>query len=164
MLGKLCRWLRILGFDCEYAGKDAEDEEVLRKAINSNRILLTRDEELARKARDYCKAFLVKSNNLENQFAEVAAEFALELKPLSKRSLCPACGGEIKRVSKQTVKNHVFPRVFKRHREFWQCTACGKIYWKGTHWREIKATAARIKRLVSRKKPRHQLIKPTSST
>lgn len=151
MLGKLCRWLRIFGFDCEYAGEGADDDAVLRKAIKSGRILLTRDEELARRAGDYCKSFLVKSNNLENQFAEVAKRFKLRIKPLARRTICPACGGEMKRVAKAGVRDRVFPRVFERHREFWECGDCGKIYWKGTHWREIKSTAARIRRLAARK-------------
>ncbi|HIH20450.1 TPA: hypothetical protein HA244_04245 [Candidatus Micrarchaeota archaeon] len=62
MLGKLTRWLRLLGQKTFYE-RDADDELVLKKAIKEKAVLLTRDRELAGKARDYAHVILFKTND-----------------------------------------------------------------------------------------------------
>src|ERR1051325_9467164 len=42
MVGKLARWLRLLGFDVLYSNR-CDDDEIVRRAAAENRTLLTRD-------------------------------------------------------------------------------------------------------------------------
>lgn len=151
MLGKLCRWLRILGFKSVSASDVAEgknksgvakaaeidDEVLLRECLKLDAVLLTRDEELYQKARNYVKTALIESNFLEEQAAFVIRKFGLTFPKRPREKYCPACGSAVKRIRKRLVKDKVFPRVFERQKFFWQCSACGSLYWKGTHWEKI---------------------------
>lgn len=133
----MCRWLRLLGFKTHYAGVCAGDDEVIKSAISKRAVLLTRDEELARKARDYCPCLLVHSNDLHSQLKEVMLGLNLELPKTAPNDYCPECGGNLKRVPKSRVKERVWPRVYSRNEEFKECNACGKLYWPGSHLREM---------------------------
>jgi len=63
MLGKLTRWLRMLGLDVEYTGS-MDDKELIQEAKKENRILLTRDVELYRQAvAKGAEAFLIENPN-----------------------------------------------------------------------------------------------------
>ncbi|MEW5955355.1 MAG: Mut7-C RNAse domain-containing protein [Candidatus Micrarchaeota archaeon] len=146
MLRRLCRWLRILGYSCDYASPEKSDDEVIRWASGDKLVLLTRDEELAQKARDYCKTLLLRSNYFQQQAKEVFRSLRLAPSKFPSRTICPECNGLLRKTSKAEVEGKVWPYVFKRRRDFWECTGCGKIYWKGSHWRGIKKTVERIRR------------------
>lgn len=150
MLGRLTRWLRLVGLKVVYVTEEGvtEDDEVIKLASRKNAILLTRDEELARKARDYCRTRLIRSNDLRSQFREIAAAFAIKIPTHETQSLCPKCGSRLKRAQKKSVKAFVWPRVYARHNAFWRCAneQCSQIYWKGTHVREIRRVLKEIKR------------------
>lgn len=134
----MCRWLRLLGFKTHYAGVRAGDDEVIKSAISKRAVLLTRDEELARKARDYCQCLLIHSNDLHSQLKEVVSGLKLKLPKAAPNDYCPECGGSLKPVEKDAVKGRVWPRVYSRNEEFKECCDCGKLYWPGSHLREMK--------------------------
>ncbi|MEM0475727.1 MAG: Mut7-C RNAse domain-containing protein [Candidatus Norongarragalinales archaeon] len=149
MLGKLCRWLRLVGVRVAYAPEEKirDDDELIKFAANKNAVLLTRDEELAKKARDYCRVFLIKPNDLRSQFREAARTLEIKIPKRETQALCPKCGSRLKRVAKKTVKALVWPRVYTRHKAFWRCAneRCAQIYWKGTHVREIRRVLKEIR-------------------
>ncbi len=161
MLGSLARWLRILGLDCEYwtggtekkkgGGPGLQDDELLlKKAIKSKRILLTRDVRLCQKACDYCECLFLPNARVEVQAAGVVKKFGLKLPPkLSAKSICPKCGGKVRRVRKESVRGKVFPRVFAGQKIFRQCGGCGKVYWLGSHWLGILRQYAEIRLLAA---------------
>ncbi|MDI3475896.1 MAG: uncharacterized protein PWQ95_1624 [Thermococcaceae archaeon] len=103
MLGRLARWLRLYGYDTLYG--IVEDEEIIRRALEEDRIILTRDSGLAESARGMgAKVFLLSCNSLEGQVEELktlGVEFK-ELFPANAR--CPKCNGLIVRVPKEEVK------------------------------------------------------------
>lgn len=144
MLGKLTRWLRLLGVKVFFS--NASDDEVIKKAVKENAILLTRDEALAKKASDYCKTLLLKPGDSFEQLQTVMKEFSLKAKNAPLLALCPKCGGKIKRTAKAKVENRVFPRVFKQQKRFWACTECGQAYWKGSHFKKITAKLKGLKK------------------
>lgn len=153
MLHKLCHWLRLLGINCLMLSQQVEDDELIKKAIAERAVLLTRDEALHQKARDYAKCALVPSSKLVEQVAFVVRQFNLEAKEFPSESLCPACGGKLRLAKKLEVKNKVFPRVYAKQKQFWVCTSenCGSIYWKGSHWEKIIETGARIGAALAKK-------------
>lgn len=139
MLGRLAGWLRLLGFKTVYAGDFTEDDdETIKLALQGKATLLTRDKKLFAKAKDYVPCVLVRSNDYAVQLKEVARAFKIRLPEDVPQTLCPKCGGGLKRVPKQSVKGEVFPRVFSRNKAFWRCTDCKKLYWRGTHVKEIR--------------------------
>ncbi len=129
-LGKLARWLRILGIDTEYE-KEICDEELVRRARAEGRVVLTRDRSLAEKAPDlevHCFQ--------ENYPALQLQEFARLFRDRAKIELftrCAVCNGEIEEIDKTLAKDKVPPFVYKTQEKFTRCTSCGRIYWKATH-------------------------------
>ena len=138
MLGTLTRWLRICGYDAEYV-QSVPDADLIHRASDEKRILLTRDRLLYRKAlRAGLKAHFVKGRGDAEKLASVASRFDLMLDPGC--SLCPQCGAPLATVDKQEVRDRVPAHTFEAYDEFWTCESCGKVYWRGSHWRNIVET------------------------
>ena len=133
MLGTLARWLRIMGYDTEYA-RDMADDEILQHAAKGDRFILTRDRELARRAGG--RAMLVRSDDGAEQLEDVVRRFGLEFD--ENRTRCTMCNSELAPVTPEEASEQVPPRVLERHNEFLACPSCGRMYWKGTHWTGIR--------------------------
>jgi len=128
MLGSLARWLRFMGYDTAYPSAMA-DNDLIAKARAEDRVLITRDKELAGR---FAGSLAIRSDVLEEQIREVAALVPLRLvNPLSRCSLCNVV---IEAVSPEDVHGLVPEGVRSRHQEFWRCPSCGRVYWQGSHW------------------------------
>ncbi len=131
MLGTLAKWLRFMGYDTAYPGP-LDDTELLALARREERVLLTRDKELASRSP---KTLRVRSDELEEQIREVASALGLRLvDPLSRCSLCNTI---LVPVPLDAVKGLVPEGVQTRHEAFWQCPSCHRVYWQGSHWNKM---------------------------
>ncbi len=138
MLGALTRWLRICGYDSKYLRK-ISDAELIHRASEEDRILLTRDKLLFRKAiRAGTEAFLVEGESDVDKLASVSRRFKLILD--AEKSRCPECDATLISVNREVVRGKVPPRTFDAYEEFWVCNNCGKVYWRGSHWKNILET------------------------
>jgi uncharacterized protein len=133
-LGKLARWLRIIGQDTAFA-RDIADDELLRRARAELRIVLTRDTRLAARA-DGVEVVWLTENYPFHQLREVVELFAGRL-VIRVFSRCPDCNGEVEAVAKDAVRDLVPPFVFMSQERFTRCRSCGKIYWQATHHARI---------------------------
>jgi hypothetical protein len=131
MLGSLARWLRIMGYDSAYL-RDVADGELL--AILGDRYLLTRDRQLAQRAG--ARGFYLESDDLDLQMFAVVEHFGLRFS--MERTRCTACNGPLEKVPKDLVKDRVAEGTWKVHQDFWMCLECGKVYWQGAHWKNIR--------------------------
>lgn len=132
MLGRLARWLRLYGYDTVYGVKD--DDEIIEIAKKEGRIILTRDEELAKGAKN---AILISSNKFEEQIKQLM-ELGFTFNELfPENARCPKCNGLIKEIPKEKIKDKVPPGVYEKYNEFYICTECGQIYWPGRQWQEM---------------------------
>lgn len=137
MLGSLARWLRMMGYDTVY-DKSLEDADIAKTARSDGRFILTRDKELSKEP----SAFLVEADNLDSQLKAVAVKFGLKFHEDMIR--CSTCNGELANLPKEEAKDKVPEGAYVSNEKFWRCSRCGKIYWKGTHWRGINE---RLKKL-----------------
>lgn len=140
-LGVLARRLRLLGFDTAY-DRDAADPEIVARARDEGRIILTRDRELL-KAGAVTHGYWVRATDPSRQLAEVVERF--DLRRQVHRSVhpftrCTVCNGELVRAD-DVEPDEVPPRVRREVEEFQRCTRCRKLYWRGSH-------AERLARLV----------------
>jgi len=140
MLGRLAKWLRLLGYDTAYF-PDLDDHELVRLARAKGRVLLTRDRELTRRRGLTC--LLVESDDLEEQIQQVISE--LNLKTERPFSRCPVCNTPLQEVEKPLVKERVPPYVFQTKEHFNLCPGCDRTYWRGTHWAKMRQEMARIR-------------------
>jgi len=150
MLGGLARWLRILGHTVAYDSKST-DTELLNRAATEDGVLLTRDEELCRRAvAKNLPALLVTGKREEERLAQVAKSFHISLSLDMALTKCPECGTDLERVLKQDVLGQVPTTSLKLYNEFWRChnPSCRKVYWKGSHWNRINQTLVESEKLV----------------
>ncbi len=148
MLGKLTRWLRMLGHNVKYAN-DLDDRKLIRIAKTEKRILLTRDVELYQQAISHnTNAFLVEGRNEAERLAALSKRFKLimELDPYVSR--CPKCNTKIKPAEKDKISSKIPSSTRTFYEEFWECPRCGKIYWQGAHWKRITETLNEAKKLL----------------
>lgn len=145
MLGRLAKWLRLLGQDAAYH-PGIERSALLRLCIEDpGRILLTRDTHLMRTrpiARREVRAILVRSDGVTDQLRQVVASTSMALTS----SRCALCNGELIAKEKVEVESKVPGYVAATQPSFRQCRQCGRIYWEATHWRQIEQTRAALLR------------------
>jgi uncharacterized protein with PIN domain len=134
MLGRLTRWLRILGYDTVYA-PDTDDNELLRIARAQDRVLLTADHKLA--ARRGARTLLIEAQGLADQLRQVRT--ALGPSPGGEFSRCVACNGELVLADKSELAGRLPPYVLAAHQEFRRCPDCGRVFWPGTHVESMRA-------------------------
>jgi hypothetical protein len=135
MLGRLARWLRMLGFDCAWQG-EIDDEELVLRANREQRIVLTRDRALPEEWR-LSGIHLVGSEDLREQLREVVERFELwdSLRPFSR---CTACSQPLREAARDAVADRAPPRVLATHERFLECPGCRRVYWEGSHTRRVR--------------------------
>lgn len=135
MLGTLASRLRALGFDTE-CHHDTADSFLLRKSAMDRRLLLTQDRELARLGGP--NAYLVAGKALDEQLDEVIGRFGLTLSEDALFTRCSVCNAVLERIPKDAVEAEVPPRAAALYEEFYRCPGCAKVYWKGSHYDQMR--------------------------
>lgn len=157
MVGRLARWLRLIGNDVEYS-KDSTDSELIKRAMTEARTLLTSDVELYRRAvANGADAFLIKGKTEAERLAQIAERFKMSLDVDATISRCPTCNSTIRPIKKEQVIDKVPPSTFNVFDEFWECTNsnCGKIYWRGSHWNKINEHLSKAEKLMKTEQVGH---------
>ncbi|MCL6578143.1 MAG: Mut7-C RNAse domain-containing protein [Candidatus Bathyarchaeota archaeon] len=152
MLGKLTRWLRMLGHNVKYSNK-LDDAQLITIAKKERRILLTRDLELYQQAiAKGLDAFYLEGTTEAERLAFLARRFKIELEINMEKSRCPKCNTRVKPIPKEKVVNKVEKNTFSNYNEFWECPKCEKVYWQCAHWTRIRKTLDTAKENLKRSK------------
>ena len=140
MLGKLSRWLRMLGHDVHYY-RAADDKKLIENAKSEKRVLLTRDLELYQQAVSQgLEAVFIDAKDKSTKLADLANQFGFKLKIDLNVSRCPKCNASLISVSKDAVVDQVPKSTTTYYNDFWKCLECGQVYWQGAHWKHIEKT------------------------
>ncbi|MDT7861455.1 MAG: DUF5615 family PIN-like protein [Saccharolobus sp.] len=123
MLGRVARWLRIMGYDTLYSNK-FEDWKILKIAESQNRIIITRDRGLYRRSikRGLKCILLDADSDIVHNLAYIAYKSKIDLSVNIDATRCAICNSLLKKVSENR----------------WICPKCKKEYWKGKHWKTIE--------------------------
>jgi len=134
-LGRLTRYLRLLGFDTLYENR-IDDADLVQKATAGQRIILSRDRALLMR-RDVSHGCHIRNDNPMEQLAQVIRRCDLSRvsRPFTR---CMECNGPIEAVSKQDVAATLEPETLACFEAFWRCGDCGQIYWKGSHYERLQ--------------------------
>ncbi len=137
-VGKLAKWLRLMGYDARFF-RGESDAEMVAIALKEGRIILTRDTRIMQRrlvTKGKLKALLIESDQPSEQIHQIINSLNLDYY-FNPFSLCLECNQPLVERQKSELKDSVPPYVFKTQEQFRQCPACKRIYWRGTHWRAM---------------------------
>jgi uncharacterized protein with PIN domain len=131
-LGKLAKWLRLLGFDTIFEGQNSGD--TFSKSLQSGRILLTRTRAVQTQYGTRQHLF-IQSDQVRNQIQQVIHELGIVFQDIRPFSRCLSCNVKITKIEKDAVFGQVADYVWETHDIFHTCPECKRIYWPGSHTR-----------------------------
>ena len=146
-LGRLSRYLRMLGFDTLYRN-DYADEELAQISSDERRILLTRDPGLLKRS-VVTHGHWIRESDPQRQVRQVLQRFDLfgVIAPFAR---CLRCNALLQPVRKQDVLDRLPPMTKEVYDEFHICSECGRVYWKGAHWNRLKQAVDAARRDAER--------------
>lgn len=137
-MGKLAKWLRMMGYDALFF--DGEDDgKMVKIALAQSRVVITKDSEFMKRraiTSGKVKAILISEDDPELQMRKVIDILHLnnEYSPFTR---CLECNTELQPREKDEIAPNVPQRVFEIQEQFMQCPTCHRIYWRGTHWQAM---------------------------
>jgi len=141
-LGKLVRWLRLIGFDTVYYDKESKGTLIIQ-ALRDDRIIITRTKE---KIDDLQKKTIIATyDSVKEQLKEVIEKAKLEIKEEKMFSRCTLCNGLLAEADKEEIKTLVPERVYNQQEFFKKCPSCNKVYWQGSHLAKVKKIIEGVK-------------------
>ncbi|MFC1693762.1 Mut7-C RNAse domain-containing protein [Candidatus Latescibacterota bacterium] len=145
-LGRLSKYLRMLGFDTLYES-NYDDSTIIKTAREQKQTILTRDVVLL-KNNEVTHGYWIRSQNSFDQAIEVIIYFDLfsSIKPFSR---CILCNGIIQSITKESVLHLLKPNTQHYYDEFFQCMSCKKVYWKGSHYERMERLIEKLKITLS---------------
>lgn len=144
MLGKLTRWLRILGQDVKYTAKFV-DSELLKIADNEKRVLLTRDFMLYKRSiANGLDAYYFEGTLFSDCLSELVTRYHLPLVLDINNIRCSLCNNKLKSVTKAEIQKNLKENTIFYYNKFWKCPRCDQVYWFGSHWKQINKTLNQI--------------------
>ena len=146
MLGRLAKWLKILGFDVLFFSK-AADADLVDISRREDRVLLTRDTGLIERTAKRPNRLFVRSDVWEDQVVQVLDELELwdEVRPNTR---CIECNLPLKTLTRERARNLVTPYVSEHASSFAICPGCNRVFWQGTHYGDMER---KIERLLGRR-------------
>ncbi len=128
-LGRLTRWLRLLGLDAAYFDSD-DMKELFVTAFNKKRIVVTKRKRIS--GTKSLKVIYIKSDTLKEQLNELKKKIPFKTGSLFTR--CADCNEKVFKVERAPIRGLVPKYVFKTQKKFYQCPSCARIFWRATHW------------------------------
>jgi Uncharacterized conserved protein len=140
MLGRLARWLRVIGADTLQLPFETPDSLLVQRARADARVLLTRDRHLIRELRPE-RAWAVKSEVPLEQLAAVVREFEMP-RPHELLTRCLLCNSPLIELTPVSAQAELPPSAQGLPGPVRRCPTCGRVYWRGSHVRRMEAALA----------------------
>jgi hypothetical protein len=142
-LGKLAKWLRILGYDTLY-WRANDIDAIVDRALREHRVIITKDSKLHRRASG-TKMLHLREDNYFLQLKTVIRHFHLPIEETKLFSRCLSCNTVLEHVDPEEVQQEIPEYIFHVHRTFSRCRSCCKVYWEGSHRDRITGLVERLR-------------------
>ncbi|MFO7527065.1 MAG: Mut7-C RNAse domain-containing protein [Ignavibacteriaceae bacterium] len=130
-LGKLAKNLRMIGIDSDYKNNYTA-REIVNISLNERRTILTRDPGLLKRS-EVTHGYFVRNSIPLEQTKEIVTRFQLQ-NNINEFSRCIECNSKLVETEKDKIIHRLPKRISKAHDDFYLCSECNKIYWKGSHF------------------------------
>lgn len=141
-LGRLARYLRMMGFDVLYKN-DFNDKEIVTLSLSERRAILTKDSGIL-KRNEVTHGYWIRSTKVEEQVIEVIKRFDLT-NNIKEFSRCIDCNSLLTKTDKDKIINELPLKVAHSQEGFYKCPQCKKNYWKGTHHQKMLSFIQSVK-------------------
>jgi hypothetical protein len=141
-LGRLAKWLRILGFDARYS-QEVKSATLIIEALREGRQIITRNHHLPKPKGQ--KIIILESEKIQEQLPEVLKALKISADSAKMFTRCIVCNAELIDIEKESVKGKVPEYVYQTQEDFLACPQCKRIYWQGTHWGNVQQIMKEIK-------------------
>jgi len=128
-LGKLLKWLRLLGFDAIPEKRSSNQTPSQKDFQDSDRIWIIPSQAHSHSTH----AVIVTGNDPICQLKEVIDQLSIQRHELNPLIRCIRCNQRLKLLSKDQARGRVPDYIWETHGAFRQCPVCQKIYWRGSH-------------------------------
>lgn len=140
MLGGLVRWLRAAGYDSLLAEGSWRDRELIDCCAWEQRVLLTKDRELAMLARERVPVLLLAGQDLDRDARELRETLGVDWQH------APFTRCLVDNALLEAADQHHRARVPPTSRSIAAplrlCPTCGRLYWPGGHVRRMQCRLA----------------------
>jgi hypothetical protein len=153
MLGKLAKYLRMLGIDTVYYTQ-TDLSTLIEKAYQEKRIILSRNTKL-KHIGGFSDFFFINDYQPDKQLSEVLKHFKIHISHAQLFTRCLRCNQKLIVVNNEDVKGKVPHYILGIHKEFSLCPQCKKVYWEGTHLKKMKEI---IWKVLEKKDPSNDFI------
>lgn len=153
---RLAHWLRILGYDTVF-NPNFVDQDFITIAKEEGRMLITRDQALAARAKRLGIKVItgIKGKSIEKRLVKLAKKTSISLRiPKDELLRCTKCNSKIQLIKQEKIADRLMPGTKEHYNKFWICTneECSQIFWKGSHWDQIKTSLEKCRKMLEEKK------------
>ena len=144
-VGKLARWLRMIGYDALFIN-GIDDDRLIDIALAEERVVLTKDTQIMRRrvvTSGRLKVVLIEKDNPKEQLGQVVKTLSLDWQS-GQFTRCLECNHKLVPRTQEEVKELVPPYVFRTQNQYMQCPSCLRVYWRGTHWQRMRGELERL--------------------
>lgn len=144
-VGKLARWLRMIGYDALFIN-GIDDDRLIDIALAEERVVLTKDTQIMRRrvvTSGRLKVVLIEKDNPKEQLYQVVKTLSLDWQS-GQFTRCLECNQKLVPRTQEEVKELVPPYVFRTQNQYMQCPSCLRVYWRGTHWQRMRGELERL--------------------
>jgi len=134
MLGRLARWLRVLGYDTLY-NPHIPIHELVKIAQREKRLLLTRNRGAAQEFPD--QTLFIPEQRPKDQLRFLIQRFQLDTRGYI-FSRCVLCNVMVQRIPREEAAPHVPGPILESQSVFYRCPVCSKVYWEGSHLKRVR--------------------------
>ncbi len=148
-LGKLIKWLRLLGFDTVQVQLSPKDLAQLPPWKPGVYVLTKQTSWPARRQRP--DLLILTSQDPEDQLAEICQRLSLPPDTWQPLQRCSDCNLPLQPLPPDQLEDRVPDYIAVRHQQFFECPQCQRVFWEGSHQRRIRR---RLEELSHRQTPR----------
>ena len=145
MLGNIARKLRLLGYDSKYFS-DIDDTKLINIAIKEKRIVISKDHELIQRAQKFGiqTTHITQQKEIEQFFEIIDKIYLKNIQINGNVARCTKCNSLTESIDKNNYIKKIPMQIFNLKENFWRCNSCEKIYWEGTHIKNLQSFVGQI--------------------